>query len=91
MKIPKIRSRESLPASSRKMEYVAPQEIGLAIAQVVDASFGIQRDDIPQEVCKRFGFQRTTVGMCKIVNNEIKRMIRNGKLIDEGEFLSLPE
>jgi very-short-patch-repair endonuclease len=86
-----LRSRETLPDASRKLELIAPEEIAEAIEFVVKSSYGIERDAISPEVCQIFGFQRTTEGMSKIVNREIGKMISGRRLIEQGDYLTLPE
>ena len=87
----KIRDRVNLPAASRKIELIAPEEIMFAIEMVVSTSFGIPRKDIPSEVCSLFGFGRSTKGMRKRINTIISRMLKSGSLMTKDEFLILTE
>jgi len=91
MQTPEIRTRVSLPSSSKKIEFIAPEEIEIAILQVVDACYGIEKEDIPSEVCQLIGFQRTTEGMSSVVNSIINSMIKAGKLTNQGAYLALPD
>ena len=58
-----VRDRSELPNASRKIELIAPEEIEMAIKQVVSAAFGIDRADLAPEVCKLFGIKRASAQM----------------------------
>ena len=91
MSQPKLRLRSDLPAASRKLELIAPEEIELAIIEVVKTSYGIPREDIPSEVCALFGFQRMTKSMRSLINKIAWRMLRENKIVERGENIELPE
>src|SRR5215216_198692 len=56
-----LRDRSRLPDASRKLEFVAPEEIVAAIERVVADSFGMDRTEIPAAVLRLLlGFRRTT-------------------------------
>jgi very-short-patch-repair endonuclease/DNA polymerase III delta prime subunit len=90
MKAPKLRSRSQLPASSRHVSLISPEEIRLAILEVVRASYGISRDDIPEEVCKLFGFKRTTRDMRAPVDQAVDKLLADGGVVEDGGYVSLP-
>ena len=90
MELLKIRSRLPLPNSSRKIQLIPPEEIALAIIEIIKASYGINRDMIPPEVCELFGFKRTTNDMIAYVDNLINKLLNEGKIIKNGKFLNLP-
>jgi very-short-patch-repair endonuclease/DNA polymerase III delta prime subunit len=89
-KTPKLRSRSQLPASSRRLSLISPEEIALAILEVVRTSYGIPRDDIPEEVCRLFGFKRTTRGMRTPVNRVITKLLADGSVVEDGAYIRLP-
>ncbi|MDP9485125.1 MAG: DUF3320 domain-containing protein, partial [Actinomycetota bacterium] len=56
-----LRDRSGLPDASKKLEFVAPEEVEAAIAKVVADSYGMGREEIPAAVLRLlFGFKRTT-------------------------------
>ena len=91
MSQPKLRLRSDLPAASRKLELIAPEEIELAIIEVIKASYGIPREDIPSEVCSVFGFQRVTEAMRSIVDKVSSKMLNESSVVERGENFELPE
>ncbi|MBS1812211.1 MAG: DUF3320 domain-containing protein [Acidobacteria bacterium] len=86
---PVIRERSNLPASSRKIELVAPEELALAIEQVVRNSFGIQRESVGVEVLRIFGFSRTSDEMRSAVEIMVDRLLANGRLKQIGLHLTV--
>ena len=60
MQQPPVRDRSALPAASRKLEFVPPEEIRRAILLVVQESYGIVPGEVPNAVCRLFGFSRVT-------------------------------
>src|SRR5262249_30622175 len=60
MNRPVVRDRSYLPTASRKIELVAPEELAVAIEQVVRNSFGIPRESVGLEVIRILGFSRTS-------------------------------
>ena len=81
-----VRDRSDLPNASRKLELIAPEEIETAIKQVVSDAFGIERNDLPREVCRLFGF-----GISKNIQQQINKvvdgMIKRKRLIQQEDTL----
>ena len=89
-KTAKLRSRSQLPASSRHLSLISPEEMALATLEVVRTSYGIPRDDIPEQVCRLFGFKRTTRGMRTPVNRVITKLLADGSVVEDGAYIRLP-
>ena len=85
-----LRDRSQLPDASRKLEFVAPEEIAAAIERVVADSFGMDRTEIPPAVLRLLlGFKRTTEAAQRRVSGVLVSMITEGRLIEEGNHVSL--
>jgi very-short-patch-repair endonuclease len=84
-----VRDRRNLPASSQKIELIAPEEMALAIEQTVQASLGISRQEVPVNVLRLFGFVRTSEDQKMIVDLAIESLIARGVLSQQDEHLSL--
>ena len=91
MRQPILRSRSELPSASRKLEFIAPEEIEVAMVEVIKASYGIRKEDIPSEVCSLFGFQRVTEAMRSIVDKVSSKMLSEGSVVERGENFELPK
>lgn len=84
------RSREGLPAESRNMEYVAPEEIQLVATKIAGQSFGIGEDALCREVVSQFGFNRTTQQMQDYVMPILKMMVKEGVLVQANGAIRVP-
>ena len=84
-----VRDRSELPNASRKLELIAPEEIQIAIKQLVSDAFGIERNDLSREVCKLFGFVTVSANMRQKVEEVINEMIEHGDLKEKGSSLLL--
>lgn len=87
MACPLIRDRSLLPAASRKIELVAPEELALAIEQTIRNSFGIQRDSVAVEVIRILGFPRTGDEMRDTIERLMDLMLSGGKLKQSGSHI----
>jgi very-short-patch-repair endonuclease len=85
-----VRDRTTLPPQSRKIELIAREEIQAAILRVAEASRGIAREELVNEVCRAFGFARVTEGMAEHVARQVDSMIRAHSLRSSNGCL-LPE
>ena len=81
---PTARDRACLPASSRKMELISPVEIRVVIEEQVRDAHGIAESEIPNAVCRRFGFARVTEKMASIVASVLREQMHGGELIDKA-------
>jgi very-short-patch-repair endonuclease len=89
MQQPPVRDRSGLPAASRKLEFVAPEELRRAILIVVQESYGIVPADVPNAVCRLFGFSRVTDDMSAAVEPHRDALLREGYLTLQGVNLVL--
>ena len=85
-----VRDRRGLPDASRKLELIAPEEIEIAIKQVVSDAFGIDRDELTRRVCWLFGFKPASAKMRQEVEKAVERLIEEGQLIWQGSSLVIP-
>lgn len=81
----RLRSRSNLPAVSRKFDYVAPEELALAIKAVIKASFGMHHQEIPLNVAKALGFTRTTEDMTARIMNVLNQMEQAEEIKKQGD------
>jgi hypothetical protein len=81
----KLRSRSELPAASRKLEYVSPEEIALAIKTVIKTSFGMQQQEIPINAAKALGFSRTTEDIIAKVTAVLQQMEQSEEIKKQGD------
>ncbi len=90
MEVAPLRDRSGLPDASKKLEFVAPEEIEAAIARVVAESYGMDRGEIPGAVVRiLLGFRRTTEATQRRITGVLDGAIARGKLVEEGRHVSL--
>ena len=85
-----VRDRSELPSASRKLEFIAPEEIEAAIKQVVSDAFGIDRGELVREACRLFGFRSVSGDMRQGVDKVVEGLIERGQLIWQGDSLVIP-
>ncbi len=86
-----VRSRGALPAASRKLELIAPEEIRGAILKAVEASCGMSPEEAPGAVCRLFGFARVTDEMEKAVRPHVAALLKSSALKLTGQNLVIRE
>jgi very-short-patch-repair endonuclease len=92
MKAPPLRDRSELPNASKKLEFIAPEEIEAAIGKVVADAYGIDREEIPGAVLRLLlGFKRATDVAQRQVTKVLDGMIARGRLIEENHHVSVKE
>ena len=87
MKSPVIRDRADLPNNSRKLSYIAPEEIAVAIERVVRNSFAIGVNEAVPVVAKMFGFLRVTEEMRLGIIEAIDFSVEKKIIIKDGNLL----
>ncbi|WP_169975625.1 DUF3320 domain-containing protein [Tautonia rosea] len=86
---PTPRDRSALPTASRRLEWVAPEEVAAAAEQVVADAIRVAPDDLPGAVCRLLGFPRTTDEMRARVALVVDALIESGRLVRHGDRLMI--
>lgn len=87
-----LRDRSDLPNASKKVEFIAPEEIEAAIARVVTDAYGMDREEILAAVLRLLlGFRRTTEAAQRWVMEVLDAMITRVALIEENDHVSQKE
>jgi very-short-patch-repair endonuclease len=81
------RSRAALPAVSRRLEWVAPQETAAAIRFLVAGARGMRPDEIPAAVIRLLGCGRPTAESKSFVEQVLAQMTAEQQLMRQGDFL----
>jgi len=87
MTVPPLRDRSDLPQSSKKIEYVAREEIRVAIERVARDSYGVAPDDVASGACRLLGFGRVTDEVRAVIDTQRDALIAAGSLVLRGESL----
>ncbi|MVN91607.1 DUF3320 domain-containing protein [Mucilaginibacter aquatilis] len=89
MEEPVIRNRSQLPSSSRRLQLIAPEEINLAIKQVVCEAVAITDEATANLVAKLFGFSRLTEDMKQLLLEAIQVAENNAVIKRDNGYLKL--
>lgn len=86
---PPVRDRTNLPATSKKIQYIAPEEIAFAVLQIIDRSIAIVPEALFPLVSRALGFGRLTEEVRNEVARAIELLVEQGKVKSEGDLLKL--
>ncbi|HEX8549888.1 MAG TPA: DUF3320 domain-containing protein [Cytophagaceae bacterium] len=87
MEVPAIRERSNLPSGSKKLQYISPEEMCLAVKKVVENSIAIQADAVVPLVARMFGFARATEEMKKEIMKALELSVGEGMVVRDGGLL----
>ena len=87
MEQPTVRDRSKLPVSYRKLSLIAPEEIYLAISQVVKRAIAIGEEEAIPLIAKMLGFARVTDEMRQELSEAIGKTIQSGMISFKGTDL----
>jgi very-short-patch-repair endonuclease/DNA polymerase III delta prime subunit len=87
MQEPVVRDRSGLPPSSRKLKYIAPEEIQKAVEKVVRDSVAIHPEAAFPLVARLLGFSRVTEDMRNDLLQVIEQTVQSTTVIKDGELL----
>jgi very-short-patch-repair endonuclease len=82
-----VRNRENLPSGSKKIKFIAEEEILEALKQIVFDAFAISIEEAIQILASTFGFLRVTDEISTEFENYIKKAIRKKLVINEAGML----
>ena len=82
-----VRNRADLPSSSRKLELIAPEEIGEALDRVIRPAFGIAPEEAYGLAARLLGFERTTASMVERFREVSEKAVAQGRFTHEGGLL----
>jgi hypothetical protein len=84
-----VRDRSELDSNTlRKPEYLPPQEVKLAINQIVAQNFGAEQGELIQAVARLFGFGSTSSQLREVVETAVADLVESGQLRLDGRLIS---
>ncbi|MCY4497464.1 MAG: DUF3320 domain-containing protein, partial [Rhodospirillaceae bacterium] len=92
---PDVRSRDGkLPDTAKalkKIDVIAPEEIGQALYHAVKDSFGISEDEAIKQACCLFGFERTGSTITDRIQGVVHQLLSARILERNGVLLRVPD
>ena len=87
MLAPTLRERSALAPGSRKISLIAPEELDIAVKNVVESAIAIQQETAVPLVARLFGINRVTEDVRKELSNAINLTLERGIVIKDGDYL----
>lgn len=84
---PPLRDRSQLPAISRKLPLVAPEELALALRTVVAQSFALPREAVYLPAVRLLGFARLSDEMRQQLEPALAELLTRGELVESNGIL----
>jgi hypothetical protein len=84
-----LRDRSRLPTTSRKLEFVADEEIALAIKKALAAAYGMEAAQIPSAACRLLGFTAVNEERRKRIERVIQVLLASKHLVEQGGHLHI--
>lgn len=84
---PVLRERSRLAPASRKINLISPEELDIAVKNVVESSIAIQQETAVPLIAKLFGINRVTEDVRKELSAAIDLTLERGIVIKDGEYL----
>jgi very-short-patch-repair endonuclease len=84
-----VRNRSDVDSNTlRKPEILPPEEVKVAIAEVVEDNYGAERDQLVQAVARLFGFGATSAQLREIVEGALADLLDSGQLRLDGRLVT---
>ncbi|MBO2013029.1 DUF3320 domain-containing protein [Hymenobacter negativus] len=77
---PPLRDRSTLPAISRKLSFVAPEEVAAAVLRVVRDGFAVKREAVALPAARLLGFSRPSEEQRQVFSSAINQLVADEKL-----------
>ncbi|MBO9683052.1 MAG: DUF3320 domain-containing protein, partial [Flavisolibacter sp.] len=91
MEVPVLRNRAAFPPTSKKIKFIAPEELLLAVEKVVKDSIAIEPHAAVPFIAKLLGFSRVTEDMKEEILNAIRGSLTANRIVRDGELLKVAE
>ncbi|QHS61679.1 DUF3320 domain-containing protein [Chitinophaga agri] len=89
MQQPFVRSRANLPSASRKMTYIAPEELNVVIEKVVADAVAITATAAIPVIAKTLGFARVTEDLRAELEDAVETALADGIIYQDDEWLKV--
>src|SRR5712671_3727446 len=84
-----VRSRGEVDSNTlRRPDILPPEEVKIAITQVVEENFGGERDQLAQAVARLFGFGSTSAQLREVVESSLADLLESGQLRLDGRLIA---
>lgn len=89
MQQPVLRKRAEFPPASKKIKWMAPEELVLAIEKVVGDAVAVPPEAAVNLVAKLLGFSRVTEETRQDLTEAVRNAVKEGKILLDGGLLKM--
>ncbi|GEO07439.1 hypothetical protein AAE02nite_51030 [Adhaeribacter aerolatus] len=90
MLVAPLRDRSNLPADSRDIELISPEELSGVIRKAVGEAYGLPELEVAPAVTRLLGFTRCTDYIRERIDLVVEVLLHGNELIKQGDQLLLP-
>jgi hypothetical protein len=84
-----VRNRGEIDSNTlRRPEILPPEEVKVAITQVVEENYGAEHDQLAQAVARLFGFGATSAQLREVVESTLADLLDTGQLRLDGRLIT---
>ena len=83
------RDRDALPAASRKLSLIAPEELAAAVLAVVGNSFSLEKSATPAAAARLLGFARPSEEQRQVLAATVAQLLSENRLRDSKSTLTV--
>lgn len=87
MGTPPVRYPSGDPESIRRIEFVAREELDLALLRFIQDARRIEEDDLTFSVARLFGWHRRGPEISQGLDDSVRRLLDSGKVRRDGGYL----
>ncbi|MDD4615568.1 MAG: DUF3320 domain-containing protein [Alphaproteobacteria bacterium] len=88
----KVRDRGAVSSLGlKKPENLPPSEIKKAVLTVIETNFGAEREQLPTEILRLFGFKSSSAQLREVIEAQIQDLLTQERLCQKGNTLLMCE
>ena len=84
-----VRDRNALPAASRRLSLVSPEELAAAVLAVVGGSFSLEKSATPTAAARLLGFARPSREQRQVLAAVVEQLLSENRLHDINNTLTV--
>jgi predicted HAD superfamily phosphohydrolase len=87
-----VRDRGDVESTTlRKPDVLPPEEVKVAIYQIIEENYGAEQDQLVQAVARLFGFGATSSQLRQVVEDALADLLDSGQVRLDGRLVMRPQ
>jgi very-short-patch-repair endonuclease len=84
-----VRNRAGVESQTlRKPDILPPEEVAVAIVELIETNYGAERDQLVQAVARLFGFGTTSAALREVVDGVLTHLLQQERIRSDGRLLT---